>query len=53
MSDAKEKAKDAIDDVAQAAKKATDKTVETSKDVATGAGKAVKNAGEKVEEMGK
>ena len=45
MSDLKDKAKDKIDDVADAAKNAAGKVVDTSKDVAHSAGKKMEQGG--------
>ena len=50
MSDLKDKAKEKIDDAADAAKTAAGKLVDTSKDVAHGAGKKLEEGGKRVQD---
>ena len=50
MSDLKDKAKDKIDDVADAAKNAAGKVVDTSKDVAHSADKKLEEGGKRLQD---
>ena len=50
MSDLKDKAKEKIDDAADAAKKAAGKLVDTSKDIAHGAGKKLEEGGKRLQD---
>lgn len=49
MSDFKDKARKTIDEAADAAKKAVDKVVNTSKDVAHNAGKKIEEGGKRLQ----
>jgi hypothetical protein len=51
MSDLKDRAKGKIDDAAHAAKKAADKIVEKSKDVAHSAGKKLEEGGKRLQDV--
>jgi hypothetical protein len=50
MSDLKDKAKEKIDDAADATKKASDKVIDKSKDVAHSAGKKMEEGGKRLQD---
>jgi uncharacterized protein YjbJ (UPF0337 family) len=50
MSDLKDKAKETIDDAANAVKKATAKVVDRSRDIAHGAGKKMEEGGKRLQD---
>jgi hypothetical protein len=50
MSDLKDKAKEKIDDAADAARKATDKVVDKSKDIVHSVGKKMEEGGKRLQD---